>query len=136
MITGRPTVMTKETMDKIEIAFSNGATDREACFIAGISQQTLYDYQTRFPEFIERKESLKDMPKYQARHNIVKAIYDGDKQQSNWYLERKVKNEFAQRSEVTGTEGRDLIPDSDTKDKMDTALASFLNGDTKDTTRE
>ncbi len=106
---GRPTVMTPENIAKLEIAFSNGASDLEACFIAGISKSTFYDYCKENPSFSDRKEALKEMPKYRARVNIVEAINSGDKQQSNWYLERKAKSEFAQRTEQTGADGTPIV---------------------------
>ena len=106
---GRPTVMTPENIAKLEIAFSNGASDLEACFVAGISKSTFYDYCKENPSFSDRKEALKDMPKYRARVNIVEAINNGDKQQSNWYLERKAKAEFAQRTEQTGADGTPIV---------------------------
>lgn len=102
---GRPTVMTEEVIAKLEEAFLNGATDREACFIANISKDSLYDYCKLNPDFSDRKEDLKDMVKYQARQNIVGAIKNGDKPLSQWYLERKAKSEFAQRQEHTGEDG-------------------------------
>ncbi len=102
---GRPTVMDEATLHKLETAFLNGATDKEAIFQAAISSSTFYDYCKENPEFAERKEQLKDQVKYRARQNIVKAIEEGDKSLSQWYLERKVKNEFAQRTEHTGEEG-------------------------------
>jgi len=98
--TGRPPVVTAEIISKLEQAFLIGATDKEACFVAGIGMSTLYDYCKANPEFSERKEALKDMPKYTARANVVKAIDEGDKNTSTWYLERKAKSEFAQKTEV------------------------------------
>jgi hypothetical protein len=109
---GRPTVMTSENIAKLEEAFLNGATDKEAMFIADISSSTFYDYCKENPEFAERKEALKDMVKYRARQNIVSAINDGDKTLSQWYLERKAKDEFSQRTEQTGKDGKDLVPDT------------------------
>lgn len=97
--------MTPETIAKLEEAFLNGATDKEAIFQADISSATFYNYCEKNPDFVERKESLKDQVKYRARRNIVKAIEEGDKTLSQWYLERKVKGEFAQRTENTGAEG-------------------------------
>ena len=125
---GRPTVMTKEIIDKLEEAFLYGCTDKEACFLANISQPTLYDYCNLNPEFSERKEQLKDMPKIKARMNINKALDEGDKNLSQWYLERKVKEEFAQRSELTGKDGKDLVNvDKELKAKSDEAITEFLN---------
>jgi len=108
---GRPTIMTDDVVNKLEEAFSNGATDLEACFLANISKQTLYNYQENHPEFVDRKEALKEMIKYQAKKNIKDKILEGDIQQSNWWLERKGKDEgFNQRQELTGKDGDNLIP--------------------------
>lgn len=107
---GRPPVIDENKLKQLEVFFSNGATDREACFLAGISQQTLYNYQKDHPEFIERKEALKDMIKYQAKVNIQHAIVnEKDIDKSQWYLERKGKDEgFNSRTELTGKDGEQL----------------------------
>lgn len=97
---GRPTVMTEETLYKLEEAFSNGATDKEAIFLAKISSAAFYNYCKAHPEFVERKEALKDMPKYKARKNIVKKIEEGDVPVSQWYAERKIKEEFSNRTDL------------------------------------
>uniref|UniRef100_A0A6H1ZKC0 Uncharacterized protein n=1 Tax=viral metagenome TaxID=1070528 RepID=A0A6H1ZKC0_9ZZZZ len=109
MPAGRPAIIDENTLQILEGAFSNGATDLEACFLAKISKSTLYNYQEINPEFVERKKALKDMVKYQAKQVIVKSIKEGDKQQANWWLERKAKDEgFSPRQEVSGPEGVDL----------------------------
>lgn len=97
--------MTKEVLAKLEDAFSVGASDKEAYFIAGISKDAFYDYCKENPEFTERKEALKDMPKYKARKNIVEAIESKNIPVSQWYAERKAKDEFSQRTEQTGADG-------------------------------
>jgi len=109
MPAGRPTVMTDETLRILEDAFSNGASDIEACFLAEISKSTLYKYQEENPEYIDRKEALKDMIKFQAKKVVANAIKKGDKQQANCWLERKAKNEgFSARQELTGPDGKEL----------------------------
>lgn len=95
---GRPTVMTPEILNKLEEVFALGGTDKEACFYAGISHQALYNYQHDHPEFIERKEALKERPILKARQTIVKGLDDADN--AKWYLERKAKKEFAQKTET------------------------------------
>ncbi len=100
MTAGRPTVMTTDIIAKLEEAFLHGASDKEACSFVGIGNTTLYDYCQANPEFSERKEALKDMIKYRARVNISEAITKGDKTLSQWYLERKVKDEFSQKTET------------------------------------
>lgn len=92
---GRPTVLTPEVVQKLEHAFSIGATDIEACFYAGISRGTLYNYQKENPDFLDRKEMLKERQVFKARMVIVQALQDGDKNMAKWYLERKRKDEFA-----------------------------------------
>ena len=117
---GRPTIMTPQTIAKLEEAFSIGATDKEACIVADIGMSTLYDYCVANPSFSEKKESLKDMPKYKARKNVVNAIREGNASVSQWYLERKAKNEFAQRTEMTGDNGEKLFDNM--KEKTDDEL--------------
>lgn len=97
---GRPTVMDEATLRILEDAFSIGATDKEAIFLANISSSTFYDYCKEHPEFAERKEALKDMPKYKARKNIVERINRGDISVSQWYAERKAKEEFSSRTDL------------------------------------
>lgn len=104
---GRPTVMTDETVSKLEEVFALGGTDEEACFYANISRQTLYDYQNKYPEFIDRKEQLKQNPFLKARRTIVESL---DKPIHAFeYMKRKKKDEFSDRVEHTGAEGKDLI---------------------------
>lgn len=120
---GRPTVITPEIINKLEEVFAIGGTDNEACFYADIGKTTLYNYQQDHPEFVERKEALKERPILKARQTVVKAL--DNPQQAQWFLERKVKNEFASRSELTGKDGKDLIPEplsEEEKENLNTLL--------------
>ena len=109
MAGGRPTKMTPETVSKLEEAFMWGCSDVEACLYADISKQTLYDYQTKHPEYVDRKQSLKENLKLQARRNLSNSIsIERDTDNSKWYLERKVKDEFSLRQETTGKDGEPL----------------------------
>jgi hypothetical protein len=51
---------------------------------------------------------LKKNPVAAATLNIVKAIDSGDVKASQWYLERKCKDEFSTRTENTGENGEPL----------------------------
>lgn len=106
---GRPVKITPAIIDQLEEAFALGASDVEACFFAGISKSTLYDYQQKHPEFTDRKEALKEMPVLLARQTIVKAM-KYDPELALKYVERKVKKEFSLRSELTGADGEALVP--------------------------
>lgn len=98
---GRPKIIDETTLKVLEDAFSNGASDIEACFLADISNQTLYNYQKENPEYLERKRALKDMIKYQAKVKVKNSI---DKElgcdTAKWYLERRDK-EFKPKSDLT-----------------------------------
>lgn len=106
---GRPYAITDNVLALLHEAFSYGASDIEACQYAGISKDALYNYQQRNPEFTDQKARLKEMPKFRAKRNIVDAISDGDTNISQWYLERKGKDEFSTRNEHTGADGEDLV---------------------------
>lgn len=107
---GRPTVMTEEVIRKLEDGFLKGMTDREACLYADISSSTFYKFCQENPDFSERKEELRDNVKMRARINVAEAIVGGDKPLSQWYLERKAKDEFSGRTETTGKDGEPLNP--------------------------
>jgi hypothetical protein len=91
---GRPTVMTKQTLDKLRTAFKIGCPDEEACIYAMIDPQTLYNYCLKHPDFSSEKEELKQSPVLIARSTVVRALNNstGDAWE---YLKRKRKKEFA-----------------------------------------
>lgn len=101
---GRPTVMTAEAIRKLEEAFALGCSDLEACYYADIGKSALYDYQEKHPEFVERKESLKQRPVLMARQSVVKDL-GNNSDLALKFLERKVKDEFSIRRENTGKDG-------------------------------
>ena len=103
---GRPTVMTPEAIAKLEEVFAIGGTDLEAIFYADISKDALYNYQKDNPEFVERKEKLKERPILKARQTFVKALEDPH--YAVEFLKRKRKGEFSDRTEQTGPDGERL----------------------------
>ena len=129
----RPTVMTPEVIAKLEEAFAWGCTDIEACLWANIAEKTLYLYQEKNPEFIQRKESLKETPALNSRATVARAVKRDPKLAID-YLARKKKDEFSLRSEFTGAEGRELIPLDDTR-VLKTLLetARIVNASSNDT---
>jgi hypothetical protein len=96
---GRKTVMTPEIINKLEQAFSMGCSDLEACLFADIGKTTLYNYQNENPEFVERKEKLKEKLVLKARTVIAESLNKQDENTAKWYLERKAKNEFSTKVE-------------------------------------
>ncbi len=93
--------MTKEVVEKLEMAFMNSFTDSEACLYAWIDKKTLYNYCDKYPEFSTKKESLKNKPSMKAKLNQVKRINGGnDKDVDQRWLERKSKKEFSVKQEI------------------------------------
>lgn len=68
--------MTDDVILKLEEVFALGGTDKEATFYAGISMSTLYKYQEENPDFVERKEALKESPVLLARRTVVASLKD------------------------------------------------------------
>lgn len=99
---GRPTVMTPETLGKLEDGFSKGLSDREACLYAGIDPTTLYDYLQSHPEFSNRRDLLKENVRMQAKINIHTEVAAGDARTSQWYLERR-DPEFREKQQIDTT---------------------------------
>lgn len=101
-------------LKKLEEAFAFGASDLEACFYADISTAALYAYQKNNPEFLLRKEKLKERPVLIARQSVLKQMStDGDLALK--YLERKKKDEFSTKTEVENT---GTIEIQQTKEKL------------------
>jgi hypothetical protein len=103
---GRPTKMTPAILERLRHAFSIGATDEEACAYARIGTSTLYDYQKANPEFSEEKSALKKDPILKAKQTVVDSL--NEVKDAQWYLERKVKDEFSLRKEISGEDGEPI----------------------------
>lgn len=85
---GRPSVIGQATLSKLEEAFAMGCSDIEACLWANIGSATLYNYQNRHPDFVERKNELKNNPVLLARRTVHDSL--AKDVNSAWrYLERK-----------------------------------------------
>lgn len=95
----------KEVITKLEYVWGMGGSDAEAAFFVETSNASLSRYLREHPEIKERKEALKNKPVLLARKNIVKSLEIGDLDTSKWYLERKKKDEFSHRNELTGKDG-------------------------------
>lgn len=122
---GRPKIVSSEVIQKLEQAFSFGCTDGEACLHAGISKALLYLYQKQHPDFLERKDLLKETTILKARTEVIKGL-SNNPEFALRYLERKRKAEFGLRYEHTGADGTPLnetkLPDEQIKEIAELAL--------------
>ncbi len=100
---GRPPVVTDAVVGKLELGFRAGLNKTECCEFAGISRTALYDYIDRTPGFADKIEELRSHPSAQAKLNISLRIDKGDIELSQWYLERKNRDEFSLKQQVDTT---------------------------------
>jgi transposase len=106
---GRGSVRTEETRDKICKAIELGATYKLACFYAGISEATFYDWKANDLEFLEAIHIAEGKGAVNHLVNITRASKgvqnpDGDGyiltpswQASAWILERRYPDEYGRR---------------------------------------
>lgn len=106
---GRPTVMTDLVLKKLEEAFAWGCSDKEACFYADISEKTLYNYQEKNDDFLQRKELLKERPILLARKTVVENL-EKNPMLALKFLERRVPMEFNSTA-IVKREEKSLIND-------------------------
>ena len=85
--------MTPEVLQKLEDAFANSFSDKEACLYAGISPATLYNFQEKYPAFLERKELIRLTPNMAAKKELVKNIA-GNLDQARWWAQNKMTDDF------------------------------------------
>ena len=96
---GRPTVITKAVVGKLEEAFTFDCNVEEACFYAGIHRDTYYTYCKEFPEFSDRITLLRNSVNLALRITLIKGALE-DPNLALKYLERKRPQEFSLRSQV------------------------------------
>jgi hypothetical protein len=89
----RPTLLNQEKVKKLKEAFLLDCTIEEACYYAGISKQTYYNWKDKNEELFEHLDILRLSPIFKARKSVVGAL-ESDVKVAQWYLERKAKKEF------------------------------------------
>lgn len=90
--------MDEATLLKLEVAFSIDCTVVEACAYSGISPDTFYRWMKKHPELSDKFEALRLNPILKARQTVVSAL--GEPEHAKWYLTRKKKDEFSEKTEV------------------------------------
>ncbi len=122
---GRPTVMTKEVVGKLEHAFAMDCTVGEACIYAGISRDTYYAFCSEYPEFSDRITVLRNTPVLVARATVVNALQH-DASLAMKYLERKRPQEFSLKATLTHQtepKAHDITPEA--KEAVDNIFTIF-----------
>ncbi len=98
--------LTEDTIRKLEEAFSIDASVKEACYYADISTDTFYRWIKKYPKLSYKLERLREKPVLKARQTVVRSLDNPD--YAFKYLERKKKDEFSPRQELTGKDGNPI----------------------------
>ncbi len=103
---GRPTVLTEGALGKIETALAFGCTIIEACAFAEVSHDAFYRKQRNEPKWKEKCDRLREHPVIKARMEVIKSFAKRPELAMK-YLERKKRDEFGEKVDVTVT-GEDI----------------------------
>jgi len=91
---GRPSVIDKDTIRKLEVCLASGYGITTACYYSGISTSTYYDHKALNKDFSDKMRLAEEASTFRARLVILEAIDSGDIKAAQWWLERKAKFEF------------------------------------------
>jgi len=94
MMGGRPTVITDDTVRKLEEAFQDGFNVSEACLTAGISRSAYYERKAADEVFADKMELARKYVSIRAKKVVVQAVNDGNFNAAKWWLERRERSEF------------------------------------------
>lgn len=127
-----PSKLTDEARLKLKEVAALDGTNLEMAYYCGVTEQTIYNWKKEEPELFEEIERLRQRPILKARRTIFNSLETPAGAQ--WYLSRKRKGEFSERSEITGKDGEPLI--TSVKELSDTELEHLAAGGKGGTSEE
>ncbi len=92
---GRPTVLTKPTVLKLEQALKDGFSIEMACYVSDISRSTYYANLQTDTDFMNKMELAQSWATERAKQVVIQAIDKGNLKAAQWWLERKLRAEFS-----------------------------------------
>jgi hypothetical protein len=95
---GRPTVITQSTVQKLEQALKDGISIDMACCVSGISRSTYYNHLDADNEFMDKMTLAQAHATERAKQVVIQAIDKGNVKVAQWWLERKLRTEFSTNS--------------------------------------
>ena len=98
--TGRPTVMTEATVQKLEQALQDGFSVERACYLSGVGRSTFYDHCNGNPGFADKMCLAQEWATERAKQVVIQAIDSGNLKAAQWWLERKAYREFGTKLAV------------------------------------
>lgn len=100
--------LSEEESRQIEEAFMLDATPKEVVLETKIEYEKVLIWLATGDNNI-RVEDLRKRPRWEAKKLVTQEAMQ-DVKTAQWYLDRKAKDEFSSRTELTGKDGEDLIP--------------------------
>lgn len=85
----RPTVMSEETVRKLEESLKGGMTVSQACIVSDVSRDAYYRQYKMDEAFSGKMRFAKSYVTMLAKQNIAKAVARGDVGTSKWLLEKQ-----------------------------------------------
>ncbi len=112
----------KKVLRTLEPYFRLGCNLKKACDYAGIPYTTVHTWISADEELRIKVNSWQNEVNEEARKVWANKIKSGDFLASKEWLERKEKDEFSVRTELTGADGKDLIPNKEDRELAEKAL--------------
>jgi hypothetical protein len=125
---GRPSKYTPENVEKLLGAIADGLTIRQSCVAAGIGEQTLRDWQERYPDLDLRLAEARELARQKALASIKAAGEAGDWRAMEAFLRLSFHQDYRRDSNinVTAQTGVQLVCDEETRQRIMALRAKIL----------
>jgi len=97
-----------EVIEILKPYFKMGCNVTKACSYAGIPRTTVQTWIEGDDVLRLKVENWQNEPNHKARSNWIAKIAEGDYPSSLEWLKRKEKDEFSDRQEFTGADGKEI----------------------------
>ena len=115
LMVGRPTKLTKTTVQKLSDSLKLGITTQEACYDAGISRTSFYTYMKESEGFSDKMNTSKNYIKRKSKALVLNSLEDGDLKTAKWYLEKYddgVEEKLPETEDIMDTETGKLLTEA------------------------
>lgn len=114
----------EKVIDALEPYFKMGMSVNKACKSAGFPQSTVQTWIDNDDALRLKIGVLQSLPGHKARANWIAKMEEGDYNASKEWLTKTERDEFSERSELSGPDGKEFTP----------ILVKFINE--QETTRD
>lgn len=90
----------EEILKALKQYFTLGYNRHKSCMFIGFDSSTLYKWEEKDHSLSKKIDGWINSVNAKARENIAKEIKQGDKESSKWWLERREKKDWSQRTEL------------------------------------